>query len=170
MPRAIPTPTYEEAMRFLEAHTLPTSGSGNKCLFHALEGEVSRDGRLADEQGNAAALRMRAGALMRDGYARHLSRGDDEEWNAHVRQLLRPRLRHLQRGAGQATVSACAAAMGRDIVRADVFCDAADPGTRGTIVFARFPHGSADMVEITMEEARQTLLGGAIAATHVTGS
>ena len=88
VPRAMPTPKYEEAMRYLGAHTLPTSGSGNMCLFNALEGEVSRDGRLADEHGNAADLRLRAGALMRDGYARHLSRGDDEEWNAHVRQLL----------------------------------------------------------------------------------
>ena len=67
VPRARPTPNYEVAMRFLEAHTLRTSGPGNMCLFHALEGVVSRDGRLADEQGSAAALRMRAGALMRRG-------------------------------------------------------------------------------------------------------
>ena len=144
-------------MRYLGAHTLPTSGSGNMCLFNALEGEVSRDGRLADVQGKAAALRLRTGALMRDGYARHLSRGDDEEWNAHVRQLLRPRLRRLQRGAGQATVSACAAAMGRYIVRADVFQDSAVPGERGTVVFARFTHESATMIEITVEEARRIL-------------
>ena len=69
MPRATPSPTYAMAMQYLEAHTLPTSGSGNKCLFYALAGDTSRNGLLAGEQGTAAALRMRAGALMRDGYS-----------------------------------------------------------------------------------------------------
>ena len=98
-------------MQFLEARTLPTSGAGNMCLFYALAGDVGVGGRLADAQGTAAALRVRAGALMRDGYARHLSRDSDRAWDAHVRQVQRPVLRQLQGGAGQATAPACAAAI-----------------------------------------------------------
>ena len=55
-------------MQYLEARTMPTSGAGYKCLFNALQGVVGRDGLLADGDGQAAALRMRAGALMRDAF------------------------------------------------------------------------------------------------------
>ena len=76
-PREQPTPTYDDAMRYLGARTLRTDGSGNQCLFFALAGEVSADGTVRESDGRAAALRMRAGALMRQGYARSLSREDD---------------------------------------------------------------------------------------------
>ena len=72
----------------------------------------------------------------------------------------RPRLRWLPGGSGQATVSACAAAWGRDIVRADVFPDGG-AGERGTTVFACFPRGAAAMRELTLEAAQQAIAGGA---------
>ena len=116
--RPDPTPAYAEVMRHLGARTVRTDGSGNQCLFFALAGEVSADGTVRERDGRAAALRTRAGALMRQGYARCLSREGDGEWLRHVDAMERPRLRWLPGGSGQATVSACAAAWGRDIVRA----------------------------------------------------
>ena len=54
------------------------------CLFHALAGDVDETGAIAERDGQAAALRMRAGELMASGYARRLSHGSDGQWNAHV--------------------------------------------------------------------------------------
>ena len=90
-PREQPTPMYDDAMRYLGARTLCTDGSGNQCLFYALAGEVSADGTVRESDGRAAALRMRAGALMRQGYARCLSREGDGEWRRHVDAMVRPR-------------------------------------------------------------------------------
>ena len=67
------TPTYAEAMRSLSAETRRTRGDGNMCLFHALVGEEDGTGVIAESNGQAAALRMRAGELMENGYARRLS-------------------------------------------------------------------------------------------------
>ena len=44
------------------------------CLFHALVGEEDDTGAIAERDGQAAALRMRAGELMASGYAKRLSR------------------------------------------------------------------------------------------------
>ena len=144
----VPTPTYAVAMRMLSAETRRTRGDGNMCLFHALVGEEDDTGAIAERDGQAAALRMRAGELMASGYAKRLSFESDSQWNAHMAAMTKPRLRWLPRGACQATVSACAAVMHRNIVRADVFPDGG-PGTRGTTVFALFPHD-----DDVMEEAR----------------
>ena len=112
------TPTYAEAMRSLSAETRRTRGDGNMCLFHALVGEEDGMGVIAESKGQAAALRMRAGELMANGYARRLSNESESQWNAHVKSMTKLRLRWLPKSACQATVSACAAAMRRNIVRA----------------------------------------------------
>ena len=162
------TPTYAEAMRSLAAETRLTRGDGNMCLFHALVGEEDGTGAIAESNGQAAGLRMRAGELMANGYARSLSNESESLWNAHVKSMTRTRLRWLPRGACQATVSACAAAMHRNIVRADVFPDGG-PGTRGTTVFALFPQDDDVMIELTVEEARQAIADGAAFVVWASG-
>ena len=52
-PRSLPTPSYAAAMQHLGARALPTSGSGQMCLFYALAGGVGRDGLVGECDGQA---------------------------------------------------------------------------------------------------------------------
>ena len=81
---ATPTLRYAEAMQVLSAETRRTSGDGNMCLFHALAGEENDTGVVTESNGQAAALRMRAGERMASGYARRLSNESETHWNAHA--------------------------------------------------------------------------------------
>ena len=58
--------------------------------------------------------------------------------------------------------------MHRNILRAGAFPDGG-PGTRGTTVFALFPHDDDVMEEITVEDARQALSGGAALIVWASG-
>ena len=52
-------------------------------------------GVIAESNGQAAALRLRAGELMANGYARRLSNESESQWNAHVKSMTKLRLRWL---------------------------------------------------------------------------
>ena len=69
-----PTPAYAEAMRSLAAETRRTRGDGNMCLFNALVGEEDGTGAIAESNGQAAALRLRAGELMASAGGNHCRR------------------------------------------------------------------------------------------------